>query len=214
MVHNSLGRLPDTVTKTRTMSTSAPDFSQYADTVTSICTKRQNDDRLHPMTTNDVHSCLEGFCDRFPRNQRTYRALSLACAYDRAPLGIEASIGARLNYGPFAPLLVWFDEDSMHLFPVPLDQLPKETVDAWIGIAAVSDLHPLVAARLADLLCVCRPADAHPWRLRAIEAYAQVSICQRIDSEERDFALKRLDNLKHPPALARGTVGSRHDESN
>ncbi|WP_420621185.1 hypothetical protein [Candidatus Poriferisodalis sp.] len=179
------------------MSAAIASYAQYVDTANSIYAKRAGDPDLKPVTTLEIHSCLGEFVERVAEGHEVYHALSLACAYESRPAGIEASIGIRLCYGPFAPLVVWFDHNNMHLMPAPLDLMTARTVEIWQGLVSTGDLCPLLQARLADLLSVCRPSDSCHWSRIAYDAYLAVSEDSAIHTHERCFASTRCVALKH-----------------
>lgn len=199
------------------MRSAIADYSPYIRTVNSICEKLEAGEDCCDcclITTNCVYNSIREFCRTTARvpesdpDQAAYSVLSMACAFESLPLGIEAQIGARLKYGPFAPVLVWFDERGMHVFPAPLDQIGERAIGIWRGFASTQELHPLVQARLADLLRICEPDNQRKWGLMAIDAYSQVTARMRIDPEESGFAAKRLESLKAEIAVAERPIAA------
>ena len=73
----------------------------------------------------------------------------------------------------------------MHIYPAPLEYVPEDTVDVWSEFAAVEELHPLMRARLADLLWVRRHESSWPWVRVAIDAYVQVAAMSGMAMDER-----------------------------
>lgn len=88
----------------------------------------------------------------------------------------DSDIEGRQLFGPFGPMFEGVLE-SGEAFRVPQDlgDVGSNIRHLW-GLCALAEIHPVVRARLADLLWEVREGDApHEWALLAIESYVAAS---------------------------------------
>jgi hypothetical protein len=88
----------------------------------------------------------------------------------------DSDIEGRQLFGPFGPM---FEDvlESGEAFRVPQDlgEVGSNVKELW-ALCALAEVHPVVLARLADLLWVVKEGDApHEWALLAIESYVAAS---------------------------------------
>ena len=89
--------------------------------------------------------------------------------------------------------------DGWNVFPPAPRWLPADTLDVWAQYAQESDLHPLLRARLADLLWVRKHQPQHRWHEKAIAAYVeQVDQPETKDLDRENAAIRAVN-------LSRGT---------
>ncbi len=124
------------------------------------------------VTMNALHVRLNDLAREDPQDARL-RALVDGCAYcltspGRGDIGVE---------GPFAPMITMPDDTSgtVRVYPRPLGDVDDDVLGAWAELAADLLLHPLVRARLADLLWVRRHQPTRRWFQTAVEAYVQLA---------------------------------------
>ena len=119
-----------------------------------------------------LHNQLNDVAQEDPRDAGL-RALVSGCAYCLTSPG-SGDIGVD---GPFAPMVVLPDDTSgnVRVYPCPLGDVDDDVLSAWAELAADRSLHPLVRARLADLLWVRRHQPTRRWFEAAVEAYVQVA---------------------------------------
>ena len=157
-----------------TLSASAPHqrsvTGRYVQIVEEARTGLTTSGRRFAMTV--LHNHLNEFARENPQDARL-RALVDGCAYcltnpERGDIGAD---------GPFAPMFVLPDDTSgkVRVYPRPLGDVDDDVLGAWAELAADVSLHPLVRARLADLLWVRRHQPTRRWFQAAVEAYVQVA---------------------------------------
>ena len=119
-----------------------------------------------------LHNQINDLAQQDPQDARL-RALVDGCAYcylssGRGGIGVE---------GPFAPMIMLPDDTSgnVRVYPRPLGDVDDDVLGAWAELAADVSLHPLVRARLADLLWVRRYQPTRRWFQAAVEAYVQLA---------------------------------------
>ncbi|WP_420618234.1 DUF7380 domain-containing protein [Candidatus Poriferisocius sp.] len=170
--------------------------SRYVEIVKGICIEiqRSDDQRFWlPM----VRSHLDRLAKEEP-GDLVLRALADACAYHQRQGGDQN----QFVVGPFGPRYVLPDGEGVHVYPTPLDNVDRETLECWSDCAAQEALHPLVRSRLADLLWV-RRYDAHRrWYQIAINSYVElaetdVEITERGDGLARAIAICKESNHPH-----------------
>ena len=119
-----------------------------------------------------LHDHLHGLA-KDDSTDATLRALVHGCGY-RLTTPTSGDIGA---YGPFAPMFVLRDDtaDGMRAYPRHLREIDDDILGVWAEFAADVSLHPLLRARLADLLWVRHREPARRWFQAAVEAYVQLA---------------------------------------
>ena len=124
------------------------------------------------LTMTALHVYLSDLARDDPQDARL-RALVDGCAYcvtspGRGDIGVD---------GPFAPMVMLPDHTSgaVRVYPRPLGDVDDDVLGAWAELAADVSLHPLVRARLADLLWVRRYQPTRRWFQTAVEAYVQLA---------------------------------------
>lgn len=134
---------------------------------------------------------------------RVLLALSVACGYttrSRRP-GMHAD----LALGDWVPEWIDVEHDNMHVYPPPLSRVDSTIRDRWAELAHETALHPLVRARIADLLSALGHSTACEFEQIAVLGYLESLADPAIDERERMTAFKRLahlcDELQDPRLL-------------
>ena len=119
-----------------------------------------------------LHNQLNDLVQEDPQDAGL-RALVHGCAYCLASPG-GGDIGVD---GPFAPMVMLPNgmSGNVRVYPRPLGDVDDDVLGAWAELAADVSLHPLVRARLADLLWVRRYQPTRRWFQAAVEAYVQLA---------------------------------------
>ena len=117
-----------------------------------------------------VHGRLDELARSEP-DDGMLRALADGCAYCLVNSD-SAALGA---CGPFAPMFAVPNEDGVRMYPRYLGDVNNDTLDTWADCADDASLHPLVRARLADLLWVRRHQPSRSWFKVAVQAYVQLA---------------------------------------
>ncbi|WP_419921919.1 hypothetical protein [Candidatus Poriferisodalis sp.] len=175
------------------MNDNNPEFDQFVQTVNNFCAELENGARGGQLSTFCVRRRLELLDEEDSDGESVYHALATACGYDTLLSNSKPDL--ELACGDFVPSLVDFDTDGMSVFPCPLSRVTERTLRIWRGCAGEDDLHPIVRARLADLLFARDSGDTTRWAWTALFAYLEVSVNPHAPSHERAFALLRAITL-------------------
>ena len=159
----------------------------YREVINEVCREltESSDGRFG---IDDVH---EGLNDRAKANQddRVLRALGDACAYQFAPNcqgGGEDRFG--LSLGPYSPKYI---VPELGVSPMPIGSVADEVLDIWREHAADGSLHPLVRARLADLLWVRKHDRRRRWFEVAVDSFLELADIEAVRLWERGAGLIR-----------------------
>ena len=98
------------------------------------------------------------------------RGLAIGLQYR---LKANAASEARQLYGPFGPFFEGaLESGEPYRIPQDLGEVSSDVIEVW-RLCALEDVHPVVRARLADLLWeVKQGATPHVWALLAVDSYA------------------------------------------
>ena len=118
------------------------------------------------------------------------RALAHACGYHMEPKGQDDPFAC----GAFAPMFVMPRENGVSVFPVPLDGVEADVLDMWSVLASEDAMHPIVRARLADLLWTRRHRGPEPWFGAAVAAYLDLAATE-VHIVERSAGLVRAADI-------------------
>ena len=154
-----------------------PNPNHYAQDISSVCAELGEDPERR-LTINTVERCLYGLANDMPEDA-TLRALAEACAYRSRPEGHDSPFAC----GPYAPMIPPY-EDGGPAYPAPLNEVEDEVLAVWAEFARDESLHPLVRARLADLLWARRHAPQQEWFTTAVKSY--------VDLEATDVGILEL----------------------
>ena len=153
-------------------------------------------------TVGSVHQALNTLWKE-NEDDDELRALALAFGYImensegyRSALD-DPEDGQPLSEGPFGPMfeLKSPEGDGWSVFPPAPRRLPIVMLDVWVKYAQEPALHPLLRARLADLLWVRRHEQHHRWHETAVRAYVDLIHHQDVEVLERESAVVRAVNL-------------------
>ena len=175
------------------MNENASEFASYVQTVNALCAELENGGDGWQLSTFCVRRRLEMRDEDDSDDEGVCLALATACGYET--LLNHPNPDLELACGEFVPSLVDFDTDGMSVFPCPLSRVTERTLRIWRGCAEEDDLHPIVRARLADLLFARDSGDTTRWAWTALFAYLEVSVNPHAPSHERAFALLRAITL-------------------
>ena len=119
-------------------------------------------------------------------DDETWRALSYACNY------VMNGLGRDFAYGPYGPMFVVPEgEQTVSVFPAPLDRVETDMLDVWASCANDEALHPIPRARLADLLWVRKHGDTGKWINVAVDGYMEGAAILEVRIVERGKMLAR-----------------------
>ena len=109
----------------------------------------------------------------------------------------DAEDGQPLSEGPFGPMseLKHPEKDEWIVFPPAPRRLPAAMLDIWVQYAQNPALHPLLRARLADLLWVRKYEQQHRWHEIAVRAYIELVDHPEVEVLEQERAVVRAVNL-------------------
>ncbi|MYH78183.1 MAG: hypothetical protein F4134_10730 [Acidimicrobiaceae bacterium] len=144
-----------------------PNPNHYVQTINSVCAELGGDPERR-LTINTVERRLYGLANDMPEDA-TLRALAEACAYRSRPEGHDSPFAC----GPYAPMIPP-QEDGGPSYPAPLNEVEDEVLLAWAEFARDDSLHPLVRARLADLLWARRHGSPQEWFTTAVKSYVDL----------------------------------------
>ena len=84
----------------------------------------------------------------------------------------NAASDDRQLFGPFGPFFEGvLESGEQYRMPQDIGEVSPDVIEVW-RLCALEDVHPVVRARLADLLWVVRQgADPHVWALLAVDSY-------------------------------------------
>ena len=181
-----------------------PNPSRHTQTINAVCADLGVDPERR-LTITTVERLLYGLANNEPEDV-TLRALAEACAYRSHPEGHDSPFAC----GPYVPMIPPA-EDGVPGYPAPLNVVEDDGLAVWVEFARDGSLHPLVRARLADLLWARRQAPQQEWFTTAIESYVDlettdVEIFELVDGLSRaadickesshlDLMVKPLDAL-------------------
>lgn len=158
-----------------------PSPSHHTQTINSICADLGGDPEQR-LTIKTVERRLYGLTNDEPADA-TLRALAEACAYRAHREGHDSPFAC----GPYAPMIPP-QEDGGPAYPAPLNEVEDDVLAVWAEFARDESLHPLVRARLADLLWARRHAPQREWFTTAVKSY--------VDLEATDVgSLELVDSL-------------------
>lgn len=181
------------------MTSSAEHLSHLA-TLQRTCTKlaTADDDRF---TVGMVGDALNKLLKE-SEDDDELRALVVAFGYVMSNReGYRSSVddaedGQPLSEGPFGPMFELKNSENEWVFSPPAPRrLPTATLDAWVRYAQAPAIHPLLRARLADLLWVRRHEQRHRWHEVAVRAYVELVDHPEVEVLDREDAVVRAVNL-------------------
>ena len=160
-----------------------PNPIYHTRTVNSVCADLGGDPERR-LTVKTVERRLYGLAKDEPEDA-TLRALAEASAYRSHPEGHDSPFAC----GPYAPMIPPH-EDGGPGYPAPLREVENEVLTVWGEFARDGSLHPLMRARLADLLWARRHAPPQEWFTTAVKSYVgleatDVEILELIDGLSR-----------------------------
>ena len=189
-----------------------PNPIHHTRTVNSVCADLGGDPEQR-LTIKTVERRLYGLAKDEPEDA-TLRALAEACAYRSHPQGHDSPFAC----GPYAPMIPPH-EDGGPGYPAPLNEVEGDVLAVWGEFASDGSLHPLMRARLADLLWARRRAPQQEWFTAAVKSYVDleatdVEILELVDGLSRAVDIckesSHLDLMVEPlealSRLARGTL--------
>ena len=156
----------------------------YSQIVNGICADLA-DGPDRQLRIGEVHERLQELAQAEPQDP-TLQALSDACAYHFVNLDDESA----LAYGSYAPMAVLPQGGGLVAYPTPLDRVAGELLDVWGECARDESMHPLVRARLADLLWTRRHNQQSRWFMVAVESYVDLAAAS-VEVLEREGGLRR-----------------------
>ena len=160
-----------------------PNPSYYTETLNSVCADLGGDPERR-LTIRDIERRLHGLAKDEPEDA-TLRALAEACAYRSHREGHDSPFAC----GPYAPMIPPH-EDGGPGYPAPLREVQDEVLAVWGEFASDGSLHPLMRARLADLLWARRRTPQQEWFTTAVKSYVDleatdVEILELVDGLSR-----------------------------
>ena len=175
------------------MNKDTSEFASYVQPVNELCAELENGGDGWQLSTFCVRRRLEMRYEDDFDDEGVCLALATACGYET--LLSHPNPDLELVCGEFVPSLVDFDTDGMSVFPCPLSRVAERTLRIWRGCAVEEALHPIVRARLGDLLSVRDSGDTTRWAYIALFAYLEVAATPAVTNHERAVALMRAITL-------------------
>ena len=173
------------------MSTNSVNCDPYVGYANGYCGDITLDRSFWPVGIFDVYESFSEWAEENP-DDPGFEYMAAACAYELHP----RDPGGEFSCGPFAPILVACDT-GVCIYPTLLEDVGDEILEVWSGCAPHDYLHPLVGARLSDLLWVRRHGDAHRRCREAIAAYVEIASLRGVKASERVDGLTRAIALCH-----------------
>ena len=175
------------------MPEASSESANHVDAANEMCAQSSDEPEHSKLSLRDVWERLDETHLSGEHNHRVYEALSVACGYET--LSMHPNPYQALACGPFVPRLMQLGLGRMFVYPTPLDFIEPDIVAIWEWLACEPDLHPLVRARLGDLL-VARHADcAQRMASVAVVSYVRVAADETIAGTDRAVAIERVRNL-------------------
>ena len=169
------------------MASDTSDMSKYVEIVAQVCV-RLDAEQDRSFTIYSVHDRLHALSKDQP-DAAASRALAHACGYHMEPKGQDGPFAC----GAFAPLFVMPRENGVSVFPGPLDGVEADVLDMWSVLASEDAMHPIVRARLADLLWTRRHPGPEPWFGAAVAAYLDLAATEVHIVERSDGLVRATD---------------------
>ena len=139
-----------------------------------------------------LHRVCDRLHDLVDADERT-SALALvlaACSYRSENPGEDSPF----KCGPYVPLFTApLCEGDSEPWPWKLDEAPDRAVDVWRSHARDEGLHPMIRARMADLLWVRGESESsQPWHRIAVETHLKAAVSDAGDMERVDGLVRAL----------------------
>ena len=180
--------------------TSTTEHLPHLETLQETCTELETAEDSRFIVGN-VHDALN---ELWKENEDDdLRALAVAFGYimnnsnEYRSLLDDAEDGQPLSEGPFGPRFESRNPEGNEgsASPPALRRLPTIMLDVWVKYAQEPALHPLLRARLADLLWVRKYEQQHRWHEIAVRAYIALVDRPEVESLERANGVIRAVNL-------------------
>ena len=175
------------------MTQEVADTTRYVEIVARECAHIDAEQDRY-FTIHSVHDRLHALSKDQP-DDAVLRALAVACGYHMEPEALDGPYVC----GPFGPMWVMPQENGVSMFPGPLDRVEDDVLDLW-GVCASEDaMHPIVRARLADLLWTRRHRGPTLWFRVAVLAYLDLAdtcaeVVERTEGLQRSEAICKEAN--------------------
>ena len=170
------------------MASETTDVSAYVEIIAQECVHIEAEQDRY-FTIHSVHDRLHALSKDQP-DDAVLRALSVACGYHMEPGARDSPYAC----GPFMPMWVMPQENGVSMFPGPLDRIEADVLDLWGACASEDAMHPIVRARLADLLWTRRHRGPTLWFRVAVLAYLDLAdTCAEV--VERTQGLQRSEAI-------------------
>ncbi len=170
------------------MTLEVADITRYVEIVARECAQIDAEQDRY-FTIHSVHDRLHALSKDQP-DAAALRALAHACGYHMEPKSQDNPFAC----GAFAPMFVMPQENGVSVFPVPLDDVEADVLDMWSVLASEDGMHPIVRARLADLLWTRRHPGPEPWFGPAVVAYLDLAATD-VHIVERSAGLVRAADV-------------------
>ena len=181
--------------------TSSTEHLPHLETLQESCTElaTAEDSRF---TVGNVHDALHELWKE-NEDDDDLRALAVASGYvmnnskEYRSMLDDAEDGQPLSEGPFGPMFEFKNPEGNEgsASPPALRRLPTAMLDVWVAYAQEPALHPLLRARLADLLWTRKYEQQHRWHEIAVRSYVDLVDHPEVESLERANGVIRAVNL-------------------
>ena len=175
------------------MPEAAPESADCVDAANEMCARHREDAEHSKLSLSDLREWLDEEHLSGKHAHRFYEALSVACAYETLSTHPNPYMAAAC--GPFVPRLLQFGVGRMLVHPTPLEFIEPDIAAIWERLACEPDLHPLIRARLGDLLVARRADCAQRMASVAIVSYIRVAADETIAGTDRAVAVERVRDL-------------------
>ncbi|WP_419933266.1 hypothetical protein [Candidatus Poriferisodalis sp.] len=175
------------------MTVTTPELDSSVQTVNGFCADLVADSDASSFALEDLRRRIDEHRESHDDPDRAFTALSVACGYTTRRG--QPDPHGDLALGEWIPGWIDIEHDSMLTCPPPLDRVNSTIQDRWAELAQETALHPLLRARLADLLSTLGHGNASEFEQIAVHAYLETLADPAIDERERMTALRRLAHL-------------------
>lgn len=164
-------------------------YGEHVRTVNGICDDLAADPDTSPLSLSDIKGRIEDHYKSHDDPDQVFEALTAACGYDAVHTHPNPCMGLAL--GGFVPGQLKSGPDGISAWPVPLDCVADPMFRIWAALGADESLHPLVRARVADLVCTREPEQFGPLAGIAVLTYMKIAATAEIAGADRACAIVR-----------------------
>ena len=159
-----------------------PNASAYVAAINAACEGIAASDGS--VRLRNLHDNLNQLAHASPEDA-VWKHLAEACAY-RLGVPLTSDVG-----GPYSPDVELRNGEQWLIYPPHLETRDDNVLATWQLCAVDHDLHPLVRARLADLLWTRDVARPPLWHKIAVDSYLASASDSQLEMVDREAGLRR-----------------------